>query len=227
MNAMKYSPKKSLAGLIIIIAVLELSAQTKPDGSAPQFLFPEFVKGEIRLKNGKSQFALLNYNTVSEQVVFRQDEKIFDLINVENIDTVYIYKSKFIPSEKNFYRELLLNGSVPLFVEHKGSLLPPAKPGAYGTTSQVSSSTYLSSTQLQSGYYNLKLPQDYDVKVEPVFWVFKDGSMASFISEKQFLKIFPASAEELKKYIRQDRIKFDRIQDVVKLLTWMNMQNKF
>ncbi|HLP74939.1 MAG TPA: hypothetical protein VK155_18690 [Bacteroidales bacterium] len=224
---MKHNLKKLLPVLILALALQEANSQTKPDGSAPQFLYPEFVKGEIRLKNGKSQFALLNYNTVSEQVVFRQDEKIFDLINVENIDTVYIFKSKFIPSASRFYYELLLPGKVPLFLQHKGTLLPPGKPGAYGTTSQVSSSTYLSSTQLQSGYYNLKLPEDYDVKVDPVFWVRKDTIMASFISEKQFLKIFPGSADDLKRYIKQDRIRFDRVQDVIRLLTWMNLQNKF
>lgn len=223
---MKYLLINILATLVMGITWLNLSAQTKPDGTAPQFLFPEFIKGEIRLKNGKSQFAQLNYNTISERIVFKQDEKIFDLINVENIDTVYILKSKFIPSGSKFYYELLLNSKVPLFVEHKGKLLPPGKPGAYGTTSQVSSSTYLSSTQLQSGYYNLKLPEDYDVKVDPVFWIKKDSSMVSFISEKQFLKIFPESEAELKRFIRQDRIKFDRIHDVIRLLTWMNMQNK-
>lgn len=223
---MKYFIIKFLAGLIIMITGQEAFAQTKPDGSSPQFLFPEFVKGEVRFKNGKSRFTLLNYNTVSEKVVFKQDEKIFDLINVETVDTVYILSSKFIPYGNKFYYELLLNNKVPLFVEYQGKLSTPGKPGAYGTTSELSSSSYMSSTQFASGYYNLKLPDDYNVKVNPVFWIRKDNNMFSFITEKQFLKIFPESASELKKYIKQDRIKFDKVDDVSKLLTWMNMQQK-
>lgn len=206
---------------IVLLNGCSLFAQTKPDGSAPQFLFPEFIKGEVRLKNGKSQFAQLNYNTISEKIVFTQNDKIFDLVNIENVDTVYILRSKFVPYS-TFCYEILLNEKIPLYVEHKGKLLSPGRPGPYGTTSQVSSSTYMTSTQLQSGYYNFKLPEDYDVKVEPVFWTKIDTALYSFSSAKQLLKIFPESQEMLKRFIRQDRITFDNIQDVIRLMTWYN-----
>jgi hypothetical protein len=187
----------------------------------PQFLFPEFVKGEVVLKNGQQQNALVNYNTVSEKMTYMQGEKIYDMIETEKIDTVIIYNSKFIPAGEIFH-EILVAGEMPLFVQHKGTLLAPGKPVGYGGTSQVASSTYLSSVGLSSGYYNLELPSDFEVKLSPVFWIRKDGSLVSFISEKQFLKLFPEKAAELKKHIKQFRVKFDRIPDVMRLVQFMN-----
>ena len=198
-----------------------VGAQANSDGSSPQFLFPEFIKGEVKMLNGRSQFAILNYNTVSEKMVYKQDDKIYDMIGIENIDTIFIYKSMFIPVGKLFH-EVLVKDSMSLFVQHKGVLLPPGKPVGFGGTSQVSSSTYLSSVQLSSGYYNLALPADYEVKVDPVYWVRKDGRMMSYISEKQFLRLFPEEEADLKKFIKQNKIRFDRIPDMVKVAEYYN-----
>lgn len=198
-------------------------AQSNTDGSMPQFLFPEFIKGEILLKNGQKQYALLNYNTVSEKMTYKQGEQIFDMIDIQKIDTVYLYKSRFVPRGDMFY-EVLVKSNTPLYVQHKGTLLPPGKPVGYGGTSQVSSSTYLSSVGLSSGYYNLQLPSDFEVKVDPVFWTTSNGEMSSFITEKQFMKLFPEKQAEVKKFVKQYRIKFDRIPDMIRLARFMNGQ---
>jgi hypothetical protein len=209
------------AGLTLIVVSMQINAQSNRDGSSPQFLFPEFIKGEVVLKNGQKQYALMNYNTVSEKMTYMQGEKIYDMIDIDKIDTIKIWQSKFIPAGQVFH-EVLVAGDIQLFVEHKGEIIPPGKPVGYGGTSQVASSTYLSSIGLSSGYYNLELPSDFEVKLSPVFWTIKDGSPVSFVTEKQFLKHFPEKAAELKKHIKQFRVKFDRIPDVMRLVEFMN-----
>jgi hypothetical protein len=208
-------------GLTLIVGSMHINAQTNRDGSSPQFLFPEFIKGEVVLKNGQKQYALMNYNTVSEKMTYMQGEKIYDMIDIDKIDTIKIYQSKFIPAGQIFH-EVLVKGNTPLFVQHKGDLIPPGKPVGYGGTSQVASSTYLTSVGLSSGYYNLELPSDFEVKLNPVFWITRNGTPESFVTEKQFLKLFPEKAAELKKHIKQFRIKFDRIPDVMRLVEFMN-----
>jgi hypothetical protein len=187
----------------------------------PQFLFPEFVQGVVKMTNGLTQKAVLNYNTVSEKMVYTMDDKIYDMVNNERTDTVFIYESKFVPVGKVFY-EVLLNAPVSMFVQHVGSIVPPGKPAAYGGTSQVSSSTYKTSVELSSGYYNLKLPADFQVKLDPVYWLRKDGKMYSWINERQFLKIFPEKEQDLKAYIKKNHIKFGRIPDMIKLGGYLN-----
>lgn len=174
------------------------------------------------MKNGQIQNAILNYNIVTEKMVYEKGMEFFDMTNTELIDTVYIQHCRFVPSGKVFF-EVLLSAPVSLFVQHTGSVIPPGKPAGYGGTSQVSSTKQLSSVELSSGYYNLKLPKDFQVQISPVYWIRAGKEYFSFINERQFLKIFPDKEEDLKKYIKNSRIKFSRKTDLVKLVTYCNI----
>ena len=81
--------KRTLAYICFIIFILPAKAQTTPDGSAPQFLFPEFSMSKVKMKNGNIQSIRLNYNTVSEKMVYQKDDNLYDMLNTDMIDTVY------------------------------------------------------------------------------------------------------------------------------------------
>ena len=198
-----------------------LKAQTTPDGSALQFLFPDFSLGKVRMKNDNLQSIMLNYNIVSEKMVFEKGGNLYDMVNIEMIDTIFVKESKFVPVGKVFY-EVLLIAPISLFIQYKGQLLPPGTPAAYGGTSQISSTTQLTSVQLSSGYYNLKLPQDYIVKTDRVYWIRKDNIMFSYTNERQFIKIFPDKVKEIKEFIKKQKIKFDMLQDQIRLTEHCN-----
>ena len=217
-------PRYALLLLVLRFGTFTLTAQTRPDGSAPQFLFPVFTEGNVLMKNGTRQSSMLNYNVVSEKMVYEKDDKIYDITNAELIDTVFMQGRKFVPSGRFFY-EVLVNAPVPLLVQFKGEVIPPGVPVGYGGTSQLSSATLLRSVELSSGYWNLKLPEDYLVKVDPVYWIRKDTAIYSFINERQFLKIFPESENDLKQFIRQNKIKFTRMTDIISLVREYNQMS--
>lgn len=219
-NALIISGKVMMMVMIISLS-LPVKSQTNSDGSSPQFLFPDFTTGIVKMKNGRSQTTKMNYNTVSEKMVYDKDGVLYDMVNVEMIDTVFLLKSKFVPVGKVF-QEVLLIAPISLLVQHKGELLPPGTPSGYGGTSQVSNTKQLTSIQLSSGHFNLKLPEDYIVKADPVYWIRKDSIMTDFINERQFLKIFPEKEEELKQFIKRNRIKFDNLSSLVKLVEYCN-----
>jgi hypothetical protein len=219
---------KATTVIILLIGVnltLPAKAQTRPDGSAPQFLYPEFTKSIVRMKNGQIQNIMLNYNTVSEKMVFQKDEKLYDMANPEMVDTVLLQESRFVPEGKVFY-EVVLVAPVAFYAQYKGELQPPGTPAGYGGTSQVSNTKNLSSVQLSSGYYNLELPADYTVKTNITYWYSKDGNMLSFVNERQFLKLNPDKETELKQFIKQNKIKFDKLPDIVKLAEYYNQLNQ-
>ncbi len=210
---------------IVVIIVLSFCVpalpQTTSDGSSPQFILPEFIKGMVKMKNGSSQSAMLNYNSVSEKMVYEKDDQIYDIIGTETIDTVIIEDREFVPAG-NVFHEVLLVAPISLFVQYKGDVIPPGTPAGYGGTSQVSNTKLMTSVQLQSGYYNIKLPSDYSVKVQPVFWLRINGMMESFVNERQLLKLFPERENELKQFIKQNKIKFDKFQQVIRLIEFVN-----
>jgi hypothetical protein len=207
--------------LLGIMSGSPLMAQKNSDGSSPQFLYPDFTKAKVRMKNGQLQYLILNYNTVSEKMVFLKDEKLYDMTNPEMVDTVFLEESLFIPSGEVFYR-VILNAPAAFFVQYKGELMSPGAPAGYGGTSQVSNTKKLSSVALTTGYYNIKLPSDYTVKTNLQYWIRKDGSMSGFANERQFLKLFPDHESELRQFIKQNKIKFDRVPDMMKLAEYYN-----
>jgi len=215
---MSENMKKTIIMFFLFAAFYQGNAQTTADGSMPQYLFQEFSMGRVKMKNGQVQNSMLNYNIVTEKMVYENGKDLYDITNTELIDTVYIQKSKFVTSGKVFF-EVLLVAPVSLFVQHTGSVVPPGAPAGYGGTSQVSSTKQLSGVELSSGYYNLKLPKDFKVQVNPVYWIKTGKECSSFINERQFLKLFPDKEDKLKKYIKDSRIKFSRQSDIVKL-TW-------
>jgi hypothetical protein len=210
---------------IIMVFVLTLSetviSQTVTEGSLPQYLFSGFTTGNVKMKNGRSQTSVMNYNTVTEKMVYEKEGKLYDMVNLDMIDSVFLYKSIFVPVGKVFY-EVIMNKKISFFIQHKGELLSPGAPAAYGGTSQVSSSKYMTSVELSSGYYNLKLPSDLVIKAEYVYWIRKDDNMYSFINERQFIKLFPGKESVFKQFIKQNRIKFDNLTDLVKLMEHCN-----
>lgn len=209
---------KSILILFLAFAI-PLNSQTGPQ-EYPQFLFPDFSMGTMKMKNGKTKDFLLNYNIVTEKMVYRQGENFYDMITID-VDTIFVKQRRFIPSGKFFY-ELLLDSSVALFIQNKGKLVPRGAPAAYGGTSQVSSSTYLSSVNLSGAQVNLKLPDFYIVQPESVFWIRIKSDMLSFLNKKQFMEIFAGHEQELNKFIKGNRIKFDNISDMIKLARFTN-----
>jgi hypothetical protein len=209
----------------ILAVILDLNApakaQAEHDGATPQFLFPDFTSGKVRMKNGNFQVVMINFNTVSEKIVFKKDDNLYDIVNTEMIDTVFIQESKFVPAGKVFY-EVLLGAPISLFIQYQGKVIPSRAEGGYGVASDVSSTSKVTSANFSTGYYNLKLPQDYTVKVNKIFWIRKENNMFSYITEKQFLKLFPEKETEIKDYIKNQKIKFDRLPDQIRLLEHCN-----
>lgn len=209
---------------ILIPAILaaipvNISCQAGSDGSTTQYLFPEFSNSVTRMKSGKALTYQMNYNIVTEKMVFVREGKYFDLTNPEMVDTITIYGSTFVPVSKIFY-ELLHPGTMTLYLRHKGELLPAGKQVGYGGTSQVASTSYLSSIKLSGGEYNLPLPPEYIIKPIPSFFIKKNGEMLEFQTEKQFLKLFPDKSDLIKSYIKENRIKFEKMEHLIRLVDY-------
>jgi len=210
--------------LFIVFALsfnVPLAAQTNSDGTTPQFLLPEFITSTVLMKNGLKQDILLNYNIVFEKMVYLKDEQFYDIMNTEMIDTVYLNNRKFVPGEKCF-QEVILAAPITFFIQHTGELLPPGTPAGYGGTSQVSNTKMMTYVQLSQGYYNIELPINFSVKTVPIYWARHEKNMSSFVNVKQFMKIFPDEEAELKQFIKENHIKFERQSDIIMLAEYVN-----
>lgn len=173
------------------------------------------------MKTGLSYYAVLNYNTVTENMVWEQDGKLLDLSNMAAVDTIFLQTRKFVPVNEVFY-EVLVNAPISLFIQHKSDLVPAGSPSGYGGISQTTSIKNFSSVSLKSGTFNLEIPSDYTINPSSVYWIRKSNTMFSFLNKRQFLKIFGGENDEIEKFIKQNRLKTENRDDLIKLVNYCN-----
>lgn len=169
-------------------------AQKEDVKTLQQYLLPLFSEAKIKFRSGSTQTALMNYNKVTQKMVYLKNDKYFDVTNADAIDTIYLQNRKFVHYE-NFFLELIPGCTMTFYVQNRSVLVSAGKPAGYGTTSQTSSITSITSLQDGSGVYNLKLPDEYTVHPNPVYWIKINSTMLSFLTERQLSSIFPGKRE--------------------------------
>ena len=209
---------------LLILFSPEINSQITSEGPSAQFLFPNFSSGKVKMRNGEVHDLVMNYNTLSEKIVYKQNDKLYDLINQDLTDTIYLQDSKFISSAGVLY-QVLANAKVPFFVHYKGKLLPPGTPAGYGENSQVSNTKLQTSFSSSSGNYNLELPADYKVRIDLIYYFRKNDMFISFSNQRELLKVLPDKADELKQFIKKNRIKFYNPSDIENLAQFYNKIN--
>jgi hypothetical protein len=212
-----------MVALILATCAYEIptNAQNNSESVSRHYVLPEFVNGSVLFKSGKTEEALLNYNTVTEEMIFEKGGKRLAMTNLESIDTVYLGSRKFIPHEKIFY-EVLIKDNISLYKKHKCNLLQSGSPSGYGGTSETSATNSISILVGSGSMYKLELPKEYHVKDASQFRISKDNLEFIIANQKQFLKIFPQISNELEQYIKQNKLDIRKQADLVLAITRCN-----
>lgn len=210
--------KTIFTGLGILLFVVS-SAQTNEKGEMPQYVLPVFSNARILMKAGAVQRETMNYNMVTEMMVYLKDEKYWDLANPDMVDTIWLGNMKFVPVGKRFF-EVRYKGEIALFIQHKGTVMSAGATVGYGGKSQLASTDYITSIDLSGGRFNLPLPSDFIVNPSPVYWIRKNGEMLDFLNEKQFLKYFPDDQASIRDFIKTNKLKFDKPDQLARIVEY-------
>lgn len=71
--------------IILICAYLGYSQSN----AVNHYVFSKFTEGEVLLKGGSSFRVLLNYNTLTEEMIFERNNQKLAISDNEPIDTIY------------------------------------------------------------------------------------------------------------------------------------------
>ena len=167
----------------------------------------EFVKGDIYTKNQDHYTAIpLRYNLNTDQMEFkRQEGDIFEVSNQENIDSVVIGTDKYIYSvfksgskiEQGYFR--VLYDSNPLLLIKKTIIFRPAEP---------------------AGGYKEPVPPTFERKPDEFYLLSTAGEAVKFSGKKDFLEILNAPAGELEQFIKENKIRFSKQEDLISLMKY-------
>lgn len=184
------------------------------------YLFPEFEKGVVLMKSGVRNEARMNYNSITEEMIFENNGVKLALSQLELIDTVFVGGRKFIPYDGKFLEEIL-HSTVELFAQHKCGIKDPGKPSAYGGSSQTSATTMYSSYLSNGQFYEMKLPEGTETKPYVEYWLKKDGEMEKFISVRQLSKLFPDKSALFKDYLKKNQVKYNDEKSIIGLVKYL------
>ena len=178
--------------LFFLLVISPANAQTDTaisNKNLPNFLFPEFSKCVIKLKDGQMNSAEINYNLVEQEMVFEQEGSYMVLSNPLLVDTIFVSSRRFVPYKEEFL-ELVLTGTATLYINHKATAEPLGTATAYGVRSQTASSRTYKQMYGPAGSVSLKIPDDFKIVDATEYLAERNGVKKDFSNKRQFLKIF-------------------------------------
>ena len=195
--------------LLPILLLLVLPANGQEIREISHYLFPTCRQGVILLKDGKQYKNMLNYNSLTEEMVFEERGQRLAVADeiVSRIDTVFIDGRKFCRLSNRFL-ELVYRSTVELYAEHKCWMEFPGKPSGYGGTSQTSSSTSYSSFISDGRVYNLTLPDGYKAKPYTNYWLKRNGELLPFSNLRQLRDLYPDQKDLIKAYLKSHEVSY-------------------
>lgn len=194
---------------------LQAQADTIPYVS--HYVLPDFVVGSVLMKTGATEYALLNYNMITEEMIFDKNGTKLALAELEAIDTVYIDSLLFIPHEKIFL-EVLYKGTVVLYKQNKCNLLIAGNPAGYGGSTETGASRNVSNISGMGRAYKLKLPDDYHITDASQYLIEKEGKFQKATTVSQIRKVFPEKSDEIKQLTHTKGFDAKKKEDMISLV---------
>ena len=191
-----------------------------------QYIFPEFTDGQVFFLKASAGTGKLNYNMLIGEMQFLDNAEVLALVAKE-ISEVNINNRRFFPYKGNeFAEELLSTDKYKLLVRRKGNVAPFAKKGAYGTSSSTSAITSYSSINSDGNNYNLSVANDVLITVRYFYYLMgENGKYTQITNTKTFTKLFPALRTQIETFVKEQKIRFDKEDDLKKLLVYCSGQN--
>jgi hypothetical protein len=206
--------------LLSILLLSGINANAQPVNKSVvlvQYVFDQFLPGNIKMKSGETYDRVLNYNIVTNEMIFENNGKYLAIANPENVDTVTISQRKFIYLNNKFY-EIIFNSKMPLLLEYTATVKEPGTSTGYGITSNTASASSLKSLISQGGSYTLQLPNGYTVIPGYEYWIMKNGQLEKAGNERQLIKIFPQKKDAIKGFVQKNQTNFSKREDIIILI---------
>ncbi|WP_244436557.1 type 1 periplasmic-binding domain-containing protein [Bacteroides timonensis] len=199
-----------LFGLMLLMCLV--NAQNKENSP---FLFPDFQEVTVLFKDGSQYNEKMNYNLLVEKFYFidRVDKRVKELSNPQDIQVIK-FGNRVFYTEGNKGIEILPTNPV-LHVQYKGNMRKEASIGAYGQSSETSSMRTYGGTYGNGGErYNFSPEKLILGNRYNIYWLERKGKKKAFKNFKQFIKLYPNHKESLEKFINDNHVNFNDVQQI-------------
>ena len=201
----------------LLTAFLILSVTVSAQDTGKGYYFDDFTPGRVILKNKQFARGKFNYDFVNHQMHFLNGTTDMIVENLEDIDTVIIDKTCFIPHEGRFL-EVMKGKHAVMLLEKEVTIREHGKEGAMGLTTRGSVQAIDVNARFQrvNGENNTDLTV-YKDEIKNSYLILVKKKWKSFRNQVTFLKLFSKKQQEqLKELIKAENVDFDQPEEVLK-----------
>lgn len=207
--------------ILLFVVSTSVASSQEQEKDISHYIFPSFTRGKILLKSGITKEVMINYNSLTEEMIFEANGTKLALANPEYVDTIYISGKKFITAGATYY-EVLESLRIPLLVRHLCTLLPPGKDSGFGGSSETSSIKTTSTMYASGRVYEMKLPEGYKIKPYMEYDLKIDNNYKRIYNTNTVIKCFQGKKEAIKEFVKKNKTDFKKEEDVRSLIVFCN-----
>ncbi len=168
------------------------------------------------MKNKAKTLAKLNYDTANKKMMYLQDNDEMILLNYNQVDTVYIADKKFIPLPA-MYLEVVQTPKGEIFIDWTLKNKYRGNRGAYGQITQNKVET-INTAHWTNNEYKIQTAEVFERENANVYWIYIDDKPVRCRNEKDLLKYFPNRKEEIKVFVKNEKLNFKNPADAIKII---------
>ncbi len=192
------------------------------------YYYPQFTIGKVFFRDGSKAPAKLNYNSLFGQMLFVDNKGDTLALSDENtIKFIIINKDTFFFNQ-GYMRLFLDNGVVKLAEKQTWVVADVRKMGTHNrqanTFAVTSFSTYADVTN-GSKSYDLILNEDIVLKKEIEYYFGDRYNDFIRTSKKGLVQIFAKDQQRIENYLKENKVNFDKKDDLEKLAQFLAQQN--
>lgn len=206
--------KQTIFAILFILGVTNLYAQKNPI-----YLLNDFTQGTVLMKNGSKAVTLLNYDACNRLMKYKEKDDIMILTNTQQVDTIFIASHKFIPANR-FFLEVIDMPNGKAYINWLLKETYKGKVGAYGQTTQSTTSTTINTSYYNKGIYKNENKDVIDTYNDNDYWFFLNNKLVKFKNEKSLLKLFPQKEEAIRNYIKKYKTDMKKPEQIIELMNY-------
>ena len=209
---------KMYLSLILVMHVLVASAQEGNQAVVQShYLLSQFTPGKVHMKSGQANPLKLNYNGITNEMVFEYNGTYLAIANPEQVDSVVIDGRVFMPVEKKFY-EMLTHTPHALYREFSCSIKEPELSNGYGAAAPTAAANDLRGIYKRDMAYQPNLPADIKIVAKQTWWIKTNDGFRKFTNEQQLRKLFPDKKDKISEWVKNNDTNFSKPDDLADLV---------
>ena len=193
-----------------------------------RYMYPQFVQGEVVLNNGQSSVCMVNYNMLHDEIEILQDNDTMGISRKRDLKYViadndtFIYTSGYVKNVPG-YMKLIYGHKLKIYCKDKINLKDILKRGAMGSVNRTAAIGSFSYVEEFGGIpYDLIVPEDMVFKREVAYYIATSSGTLEPFKRKNTLKLFSYHKGEVKKYIKTNKINFEKQEDIIKFAEFLS-----